>query len=100
MKLKMRQVIGDEDDENEDDVASVDEVWDAVEDTVSDAKYPNVKVRLTGSDGNAMAIIAACRNAARRGKVPQAEIDKFCKEAMSGNYDNVLMTCCKWFDIE
>jgi hypothetical protein len=48
-------------------------------------KYPNVKGR--------------CTKAARRGGVSAEEIKAFQKEAMSGDYDNVLCTCMKWFSV-
>ena len=63
-------------------------------------KYPNVHVKLVGRDGNAFAILGACSKAARKGRVPKEEIDKFMTEAMSGDYDNLLWTCTKWFDVD
>ena len=62
-------------------------------------KYPNVKVKLVGSDGNAFAILGKVKNALRAAKVPQAELDAFMKEAMAGDYDNVLATCMRWVDV-
>jgi hypothetical protein len=66
------------------------------------SKYPNVSVQLSGQDGNAFAILAACRKAARRAKVPQIsqeEIELFTAEAMSGDYNHLLATCMAWFDV-
>jgi hypothetical protein len=63
-------------------------------------KYPNVNVKLTGSDVNAFAIIGRCSKAARRAGVPAEEIKAFQAEAMSGDYDKVLQTAFKWFDID
>jgi hypothetical protein len=65
---------------------------------VSEPKYPNVTVQLSGEDGNAFFIIGRALAAARRAGVPSAELDVFANEAMSGDYDNVLRTCMKWFD--
>lgn len=62
-------------------------------------KYPNVKVQLSGEDGNAMAIIGRVRIALRRADVSDAEIDKFSEEATSGDYDNVLQTAMRWVDV-
>jgi len=50
-------------------------------------KYPDVTVQLTGNDGNAFAIMGACRKAARRAKVSAEEIDLFMKEATFSDYD-------------
>jgi hypothetical protein len=63
-------------------------------------KYPNVKVKLVGKDGNAFAILGSVRVALKKAKVPQTEIDAFLSEAMSGNYDNLLQTCMKWVDVK
>lgn len=62
--------------------------------------YPDVVVRLSGSDGNAFAIIAKCRKIAKEASLSKSELDKFLDEAMSGDYDDLLRTCMKWFTIE
>jgi hypothetical protein len=58
-------------------------------------KYPHIKVRLTGKDGNAFSIMGFVQAALKRGKVPQNEISEFIAECMSGDYDNLLQVCCK-----
>jgi hypothetical protein len=63
-------------------------------------KYPNVTVRLIGTDGNAAAIIGKVQGALRRAKVPPDEIKRFQDEATSGDYDNVLATAMRWVDVE
>jgi hypothetical protein len=62
------------------------------------ALYPEVTVQLSGEDGNSLFIIGRCRHAARKAGVLNSEIEKFCEEAMSGDYDHVLQTCMKWFE--
>lgn len=61
-------------------------------------KYP-VKVKLVGEDGNAFAILGRVAQALRKHKVPTKEIEEFLKEAKSGDYDNLLITCMKWVDV-
>ncbi len=61
-------------------------------------KYPKIKVRLTNRDGNAFAILGRVKAAMDKAKVPKHEINQFLKEAMSGDYDRLLQTCCKWVD--
>jgi hypothetical protein len=61
-------------------------------------KYPEIEVELTDQDGNAFAIIGRVAQAMKRAKVPKEEIDAFREEAMSGDYDNVLVTCMKWVE--
>jgi hypothetical protein len=62
-------------------------------------KYPNIKVQLSGEDGNAFAIIGRCRQAMRRAGVPTEEVTKFCNEATAGDYNHLLQTCMKWVDV-
>jgi hypothetical protein len=62
-------------------------------------KYPNVIVKLTGQDGNAFAILGACQRAARRAKLSESDIEKFKQEATDGDYNHLLQTCMKWFNI-
>ena len=62
-------------------------------------KYPDVRVKLVGTDGNAFSILGNVVRIAKKHKVPQSDIDEFMKEAMSGDYDNLLSTCIKWFNV-
>jgi len=59
-------------------------------------KYPNVKVKLVGADGNAFGILSRVLSAMRKAKVPKEEQDAFTKEATSGNYDHLLQTVFLW----
>jgi hypothetical protein len=61
-------------------------------------KYPDVKVRLSGEDGNAFAILGRVRSAMRKARIPKEEIDAFMAEATAGDYDGLLVTCMKWVD--
>ena len=61
--------------------------------------YPDIKVQLTGQDGNAFFIIARVRSAMRKAKIENGIIEDFAKEAMSGDYDNVLRTCMKYVEV-
>lgn len=62
-------------------------------------KYPKVKVKLLGQNGNSLNLISLCSEAARKGKVPSDEIRNFREEAISGDYDHLLRTCMKWFNV-
>lgn len=64
-----------------------------------DIKYPEIKVRLTGTDSNAFAIIGKVRVALKKAKVPLEEREAFSKEAMSGDYDHVIQTAMAWVDV-
>ena len=63
------------------------------------AKY-DISVQLTGSDGNAFAVMGIAAKAMRRGGVEKAEIDKFYAEATSGDYDHLLQVCMEWVEVE
>jgi hypothetical protein len=64
-----------------------------------ETKYPDVEVQLSGEDGNAYFIIARVRKALRKAGVQDDELDAFSKEAMSGDYDNVLQACMRWVSV-
>lgn len=62
-------------------------------------KYPDIRVRLTGKDGNAFNLLGLVQQGLRKGKVPKLEQDEFLKEAMSGDYDHLLQTCMAWVKV-
>jgi len=61
-------------------------------------KFPHVEVQLTGTDGNAFAVIGKVRSALRH-EATRSELEDFTNEATSGDYDNVLQTCMKWVSV-
>ena len=60
--------------------------------------YPEVKVRLTGSDGNAFAIMGKVSKALKRAGHGDV-VDKYTEESMAGDYDNLLVTACKYVTV-
>ena len=42
---------------------------------MSDVKYPKIKVKLVGTDGNAFAVLGNVSKAMRKGNVPKEEIE-------------------------
>ena len=61
-------------------------------------KYPNIKVKLVGMDGNAFAIMGRVEGALRRGGVSKEEREAYLAESRSGDYDNLLRTAMAWVD--
>ena len=57
-------------------------------------------LKLEGEDGNGMAIIARATRIMRTNKVATSMQTEFTRQAMSGNHDNLLRTCMKWFDCD
>ena len=59
------------------------------------AKY-DVKVQLSGNDGNAFAIMGAVKSALKKAGATREELDEYLKDSMSGDYDNLLRVAAKW----
>ena len=66
---------------------------------MSTPRFPTVKVRLTGTDGNAYAILGKVSAALRKNGVSEREVRAFNDEAMSGDYDQLLITCTQWVEV-
>ena len=69
---------------------------------MSGQKYPvtNVTVRLVGTDGNAFALLGKVRQALRRAGYDAGFIERFTKEAMAGNYDELLASIMRYVNVE
>ncbi len=63
-------------------------------------KYPAVKVKIVGTNLEALPIIKECRRAMREAELDNIEIETFTDEAVSGNYQNLMKTITDWFDIQ
>lgn len=64
----------------------------------STPKFPDVTVQLTGSDGNAYAVMGAVSRALRKaGHADQ--VSAFQAEATSGDYNHLLATAMSWVDV-
>jgi hypothetical protein len=63
-------------------------------------RYPDIRVQLTGEDGNAFFILGKVAKALRRSGIETEEIDQFLTEAKSGDYDHLLATCMRWVDCD
>ena len=57
------------------------------------------EVQLSGEDGNAHFIVGRCHRAWNKAGLPEAEWEEIRKEMMSGNYDHLLQTAMKYFDV-
>jgi hypothetical protein len=58
------------------------------------------KLKILGEDGNAFMIIGKALKALRLSGHDKTEIAQFTKEATSGDYENLLKVCSKYFDCE
>ena len=59
----------------------------------------NIKLALAGEDGNAFMILGRARAALRRAKRMDLW-DAFHKEATSGDYNNLIAACMRYFDVD
>lgn len=55
-----------------------------------------VYVRLAGEDGNAFLIMGRVRRALREAGIPDEEIERYTREASSGEYDHLLQVTFDW----
>jgi hypothetical protein len=62
-------------------------------------RRPKPELQLSGEDGNAFFMISRGRLALQRAGYSDAEVQEFTDEAESGDYDNVLQTMFKWFNV-
>ncbi|MBW8001664.1 MAG: hypothetical protein FVQ80_06540 [Planctomycetes bacterium] len=62
--------------------------------------YKKPKVKLVGEDGNAFAILGKVRKALVRAGATPEEVDKYTKEATTGDYEHLLLTTFKYVDAE
>ncbi len=62
-------------------------------------KHPDITVELAGHDGNAFSVLGGCRRAAQEVGLPEDEIAAFSAEAVAGDYDHLLQTTMRWFDV-
>lgn len=66
-------------------------------------KYKDIDIKLSGVDGNVYSILGKCMKAFKKylneNKLDIGEADSFYEEATSGDYDHVIQTCMKWFNI-
>jgi hypothetical protein len=59
----------------------------------------DIKLALVGEDGNAFMILGRARAALRRAR--RLDLwDAFHKEATSGDYNHLLATCMRYFDVD
>jgi hypothetical protein len=57
------------------------------------------KVKLIGRDGNAFAIMGACKQAANKAKWTSEQWKEVQTKMMNGDYDNLLRVACEYFEV-
>jgi len=62
-------------------------------------KFPNIKVKLVGEDGNAFAILGRVQRAMRTNGVSREVTNQYMEEATHGDYNNLLSVTAKWVTV-
>ena len=60
-------------------------------------KYPDITVKLVGTDGNAYSVLGKVCSALRKAGKPT---DAFLMEATSGDYNDLLNTAMEYVNVE
>jgi hypothetical protein len=66
---------------------------------MTDVRHPEVTVQLTGTDGNAFAVLGRVRRALLETGVSDEEVKEFTDGATSGDYDDLLQTIMLWVNV-
>jgi len=66
---------------------------------MSEPKYPDIEVQLSGEDGNAFYILGKVTKEMRNAGISKEERTLFLEEAKSGDYDELLETCDRWVTV-
>ena len=61
-------------------------------------KY-DIEVQLTGTDGNAFAVMGKVSEALKSHGVNGREVAEYIDESMTGDYDKLLQTAMRWVNI-
>ncbi len=64
------------------------------------AKFPHIKVNLIGADGNAFNLMGLVVRAMRHNGCSKDDIDAFTNDAMSYDYDHLLVVCMQTVTVE
>lgn len=63
-----------------------------------ETKHPEIEVQLVGQDGNAFNIMGLVSRALREAGFG-SEVEAYTREAMSGDYDNLLRVSASWVTV-
>jgi len=59
----------------------------------------DIDVQLVGHDGNAFAIMARVQRALKEAGATEEQLNEYMNESMSGDYDHLLRTACRWVNV-
>ena len=62
-------------------------------------KYPDIKVQLSGKEGNAFAIMGRVMKALAEANVSVGQRNTYYTEAIVGDYNDLLTTSMRWVTV-
>lgn len=66
---------------------------------LSEPRYPDVIVALSGTNGNGMSIMLKVAGAMRRRGISDAQVELFQRKCMESDYNALLRTCMAWVTV-
>lgn len=63
-------------------------------------KYPQIKVKLTGEDGNAFMILGKVAKAMRAAGLTEAQVKEYLDAATSDSYYQLMATTINYVEVE
>ena len=67
---------------------------------MDNVRFPDITVELTGTDGNAFAVLGKVQRELRHGGATPEQVAEFHAEATSGDYDHLLQTVMRWVQVD
>jgi len=68
--------------------------------TIMKLSYQKPRVKLVDEDGNAFSILAKVKLAMSKAGATKEEIDRYMKEAMFGDYNNLIDVTADYVEVE
>ncbi len=65
-----------------------------------ETKYSHISIPMVGEDGNAFSILGRVKRIMQRAGLPDDEWEAFHTEATAGDYNNLLATVMRWFEVD
>lgn len=62
--------------------------------------YPDISVKLIGEPGDAKSVLEKCEAAMRDSGLNDEAVTEFLNEAQSGDYNKLLATCVRYFEVQ
>ena len=93
--------ITDEQVKNSEDILDKEDEKSLLKPSETGIKFPQIKVKLVGTDGNIFALMAKVSNVLKQNRVNNDSVNEFSKDIInSSNYDEALSKITNWVNVE